>query len=348
MNILVTGGAGYIGSHFVKELVAGGHRPVVYDNLSMGHRWAVLTENFHEAELSDKGRLVKVLRDEGIEAVAHFASSIFVGESVEDPMKYYSDYADTLDLLDSIVGCGVKSLVFSSSAAVYGTPVNLPVSEDDPKAPINPYGMSKHFVEETLRAYEDAYGLRYASLRYFNAAGADPGLETGEAHEPETHIIPCVLECALGARDFVEVYGTDYPTRDGTCVRDYVHVSDLSNAHVLALEWLLAGGRSGAFNLGSSRGHSVRDIVRVAGEVTGKDIPVRYAGRRAGDAPVLVADSSLAREALGWRPRHEGLETIIGHAWQWTLKAYEKGYIKKSADGRHGGAGALKGLPGKP
>jgi UDP-glucose 4-epimerase len=332
VRVLVTGGAGYIGSHFVKDVLSGGHTPVVYDNLSMGHKWAVLTDRFYRAELSDTRTIEDVLKKEAIDAVVHFASNILVGESVAEPMKYFrNNYVNTLNLLDSTVRCGVKRFIHSSTAAVYGMPRGVPIKEEAPRHPINPYGLTKYFVEETLNAYEHAYGIKYVSLRYFNAAGADPGLQSGEAHDPETHLIPRVLEAALGTREHVDIYGTDYPTPDGTCIRDYIHVSDLAHAHTLALDYLSKEGKSGAFNLGNSKGYSVKEVIRTAEEVTGRKIPARASGRRAGDPPVLVADSSRAREVLGWKPEFEELHTILLHAWKWMRKAHEEGHMRKRA-----------------
>lgn len=330
MRILVTGGAGYIGSQCVLELLSRGHTPVVYDNLSGGHRWAVQAGRFYEAELSDRAFLLDVLRREEVEAVVHFASSILVGESCAAPSAYFwNNYVNTLHLLDAMVEAGVGLLVFSSSAAVYGTPLETPIREDAPGRPVNPYGLTKHFIEETLGWYGSAYGLRHVSLRYFNAAGADPELRTGEAHRPETHLVPLVLMAALGRRDFIEVYGTDYNTPDGTCIRDYTHVADLAVAHSLALDYVAGGGESRAFNLGTGRGHSVREVIGAAGKVTGKDIPVRFGPRRQGDPPVLVAESSLAGDALGWRPGHADIEVIVLHAWQWLVKALREGHIRE-------------------
>jgi UDP-glucose 4-epimerase len=326
MNILVTGGAGYIGSHFVKAAVGAGHRPVVLDNLSTGHRWAVLAEDFYDADLADEAKLKDILTKERIEAVVHFAANAYVGESVENPMKYFNNnYVNTLKLLDAMLECGVRTLIFSSTCAVYGIPGSIPITEDEPKKPINPYGLTKHFIEETLKWYESAYGLNYIALRYFNAAGADPGLETGEMHDPETHLIPLVLEAAAGKREFIEIFGTDYDTPDGTCVRDYIHVLDLAVAHLLALDCLMTDGKSGTFNLGGNRGHSVREVIDVAKSITSSDIPVRQGQRRPGDPPVLVSDSTHARQTLGWNPGYEDINVIIGHAWQWMKKAGERG-----------------------
>ncbi len=331
MNILVTGGAGYIGSHFVKLAAGAGLNPIVYDNLSEGHRWAVLSDRFYEADLADRDTLVKVIRDESIEAVVHFAANAYVGESVENPSKYFNNnYVGTLGLLDAMVEAGVKQLIFSSTCAVYGEPERVPIVEDNRRDPVNPYGLSKYFIERTLEWYSRAYGLRYMALRYFNAAGADPEGQTGEAHDPETHLIPLVLYTALGLRPHIEVFGDDYPTEDGTCVRDYIHVMDLSDAHLLALKYLKDGGESWALNLGTERGTSVMEMINAAREVTGRDIPVRIGPRRAGDPPVLVASSERAKAMLGWTPRYEDIRTVLEHAWQWAQQAHAKGYLRKA------------------
>jgi UDP-glucose 4-epimerase len=328
MKVLITGGAGYIGSQFVRNCSAQEITPVILDNLSTGHSWAVAAERFHKEDLSDKDALVKVLRTEGPEAVVHFAASAYVGESVENPQKYFNNnYVNTLHLLDAMVECSVRYFILSSTCAVYGTPGTIPITEDTPKKPISPYGLTKHFIEETLQWYERAYGITYVSLRYFNAAGADPDAELGEVHDPETHLIPRVLENALGLREEIEIYGTDYPTPDGTCIRDYIHISDLAAAHYLAFEFLKREGKSGIFNLGNNTGYSVKDIIASAEEITGRKIRVKSSPRREGDPPILVADSMRARQALGWKPRYEEINTIISHAWHWIQKAQEKGYL---------------------
>jgi UDP-glucose 4-epimerase len=330
MKILVTGGAGYIGSHFVRRALSAGIAPVVYDNLSTGHRWALAEGvNFYEADLADRTTLLEVLRKEKIEAVVHFAANAYVGESIHEPKKYFNNnYVNTLALLDSMADASVKYFILSSTCAVYGIPAEVPIKEDTPKNPINPYGLTKHFIEETLKWYHLAYNLRYVSLRYFNAAGADPELKTGEVHEPETHLIPLVLMAAMGKKEHIEVFGSDYDTPDGTCVRDYIHVLDLSDAHIVALDFLRNGQGSGVFNLGNDRGYSVMEIIAAARKITGKDIPVITGRRREGDPPVLIADSSLSRKTLGWRPRHEDMETILSHAWEWLNEAAKRAYIK--------------------
>jgi len=328
MNVLVTGGAGYIGSNFVKRALTQGLVPVVYDNLSEGHRWAVLSKSFYHADIHDRKTLVKVLQDEGIGAVVHFAANAYVGESVINPSKYFNNnYVGTLSLLDAMLEAGVRKLIFSSTCAIYGEPENVPITEDMPKGPINPYGLSKHFIEQTLEWYSRAYGLKYIALRYFNAAGADPDSEVGEVHEPETHLIPLVLYTALGKREQIEVFGDDYPTPDGSCVRDYIHVSDLADAHILALDYLKNGGESTAFNLGTERGTTVLEIINIAREVTGRDIKFRIGPRRPGDPPILVSASEKARSELAWNPKFTGIHATIEHAWSWLLKAVDKGYI---------------------
>ncbi len=317
MNVLVTGGAGYIGAHACKELAARGFTPVVYDNLVTGHREHVRWGNFCEGDTGNADRLDACLSRFEIQAVMHFAAFIEVGESVADPMKYYeNNVAKTLRLLQALLRHGRPPFVFSSSAAVYGSPTGVPIDEDHPTAPLNPYGWTKLMVERMLRDFESAYGLRWIALRYFNAAGADASAEIGEHHEPESHLLPRVLAAALDGRP-ITVYGTDYPTPDGTCIRDYIHVSDLARAHVLALEHLLEGRRSGTFNLGQGRGYSVMEVIRKAAEITGREIRVLAADRRPGDPPILIASNQKASGEIGWRPQHSDLENIISSAWEW-------------------------------
>jgi len=319
--VLVTGGAGYIGSHVVKELGEKGYRPVVYDNLSTGHRWAVKKGALIEGDLEDKKKLQIVLEKEKPLAVMHFAASAVVGESVERPELYFrNNVINSFNLLEAMLTAGVKCFIFSSSAAVYGNPHQVPIVEDHPLSPVNPYGEGKVFVERALRWYEEAHGLRYISLRYFNAAGADPEGELGEDHDPETHLIPRILAVALGRRPAIEIYGTDYETPDGTCIRDYIHVSDLAQAHILALEALLDGATSRVYNLGNQRGFSVNEVVDVARVVTNHPIPVQESSRRQGDPAVLVASSERIKKDLGWKPYYDDLKTILETAWGWMKK----------------------------
>ncbi len=318
MNILVIGGAGYIGSHMVKFLHRAGHDTVTYDNLSNGHADAVLHGTLIEGELNDRSHLDEVFASRRFDAVMHFASLIEVGESMREPARYYANnLAATLTLLEAMRNAGCDNLVFSSSAAVYGKPPTAAVSEDQPPSPINSYGRTKWMAEQMMSDFAAAYGLRYAALRYFNAAGADPEGELGERHEPETHLIPLVLAAALGRRTNISILGTDYPTPDGTCLRDYIHVWDLARAHLLAVERLFSHGECLTLNLGNGDGFSVRQVIDVARRVTGREIPVAECPRRPGDPPVLVADASLAGKLLGWMPEYPALEDIITHAWRW-------------------------------
>lgn len=319
-RVLVVGGAGYIGSHMVKMLGGAGMDVVTYDNLSSGHRDAVLCGKFVEGDLADATRLDEVLAT-GFDAVMHFASYIQVGESVRLPGKYYrNNVANTLNLLEAMIARKIPNFIFSSSAAVFGEPGYVPLDEAHPRQPINPYGMSKSMIEDMLPDFDRAHGLRSVCLRYFNAAGADPAGELGERHEPETHLIPLILQIASGRRPHVEVYGRDYPTPDGTCVRDYVHIEDLCQAHLLSLKYLLEGGRSTAYNLGNGDGFSVQQIIEAARRVTGREIKVVDVPRRPGDPARLVADSSRARKELKWAPRYADIESIIGHAWVWEMR----------------------------
>jgi UDP-glucose 4-epimerase len=321
--ILVTGGAGYIGSHVVKELRKREYHPLVYDNLSTGHSWAIRQDELITGDLRDQGDIQEILHKVKPLAVMHFAASSLVGESVEHPESYFrNNVVTSLNLLEAMLACEVKYFIFSSSAAVYGSPHHVPIMEDHPLAPGNPYGEGKVFVERALRWYEEAHGLRYTSLRYFNAAGADPEAELGEVHNPETHLIPRVLDVASGKRSFIEIYGIDYDTPDGTCIRDYIHVTDLAQAHILALEALLSGMRSRVYNLGNQKGFSVKEVVDVARTVTDHPIPVRETSRRQGDPSVLVASSELIKKELNWRPHYSDLKVIIETAWRWTKKGY--------------------------
>lgn len=317
-SVLVVGGAGYIGSHMVKMLLARNDGVITLDNLSTGHRDAVLGGEFVEADLADRAALDRLFASRRIDAVMHFASFIQVGESVREPAKYYeNNLTNTLNLLDAMVAHGVRRFIFSSSAAVYGNPVQVPIPEDHPKQPINPYGRTKWMVEQILEDYDRAYGMKSICLRYFNAAGADPDGRLGERHEPETHLIPLVLRAAARRAPDIRVFGRDYDTPDGTCIRDYVHVTDLCDAHRLALDRLLAGGDSAAYNLGNGNGFSVAEVIAAAQEVTGRPIRVTDAPRREGDPPQLVADARRACSELGWRPRFDSLNTLIAHAWNW-------------------------------
>ncbi len=323
--ILVTGGAGYIGSHAAKALTRARYDVVVYDNLSAGHREAVRTGRLIEGDLHDGAALRQVMRECRIGAVLHFAAWLSVGDSVSDPRGYYwNNVVGSLSLLDAMVAEGVDRLVFSSTAAVFGEPVETPVSESHPTRPINPYGETKLAVERALPHYERAYGLRAISLRYFNAAGADPDSELGEDHTPETHLVPRAIDAAMGLEPLA-MFGDDYPTPDGTCLRDYVHVTDLAEAHVLALRALERGAGTTAYNLGGGRPASVRDVIAAVERVSGRVVPARVVGRRAGDPGVLFASSALIRRDLGWQPRHGDLDTIVRTAWQWR-RAHPQGY----------------------
>ena len=317
-SILLTGGAGYIGSHAAKCLSRQGYLPVVYDDLSRGHREAVQWGPLETGALADTARLIQVFEKHAPKAVMHFAAFAYVGESATDPALYYrNNVAGTLSLLDAMRATRIDRLVFSSTCAVYGIPDSVPIPEENPRRPINPYGRSKHMIEQILADYRNAYGLQSVCLRYFNAAGADPDGEIGEAHDPEPHLIPLVLDAAAGKRAHVTVFGDDYPTRDGTCVRDYIHVSDLAEAHVLAARHLLSGGEGLNLNLGNGAGYSVREVIETAERVTGKKIPYRMEPRRAGDPPELVGNAEKAKTLLGWNPKHGSLEAILGSAWAW-------------------------------
>jgi UDP-glucose-4-epimerase GalE len=317
LNVLVTGGAGYIGSHAARALRRAGHEVVLYDNLSTGHRSLTAGFELVEGDIADAARLAPALKR--ADAVMHFAAYAYVGESVTNPRKYFdNNAAATLTLLNAALDAGVRSFVFSSTCAVYGVPDRLPIAEDAPRRPVNPYGAAKLFVEHALEAYSQAYGLRSARLRYFNAAGADPRGEIGELHEPETHLIPLALAAANDGPE-LQVYGDDYPTADGTCIRDYIHVNDLADAHVRALEHLAAGGESLSLNLGTGRGHSVLEIVAAVERVTGRPVRRRISPRRAGDPPELVANPSRVQAELQWKATR-GLEEIVSSAWQWMKK----------------------------
>lgn len=325
MNILVVGGAGYVGSHTAHYLQRAGHAIWVYDNLSHGHAAAVPGGCLIQGDLLDSDKLVEVLRQRRIDAVMHFAAFALVGESVHDPAKYYrNNVVGALSLLDSMREAGVWRIVFSSTTATYGAPERVPITEETPQNPINPYGFTKLVIEKALADYARAYGFGYAALRYFNAAGASATAEIGEDHDPETHLIPLVLQVALGQRPEIVIFGDDYPTPDGTCIRDYIHVDDLAAAHLAALQRLQPG--SGLeMNLGTGRGHSVREVIQACRRVTGHAIPERIGARRPGDPPALVAGVRRAKELLGWEPRHRELDDIVASAWRWH-RAHPQGF----------------------
>lgn len=317
-HVLVTGGAGYIGSHTCKALAQAGLTPVTYDNLVYGHRQFVKWGPFVHGELGDAALLARTFHDYAIDAVIHFAAYAYVGESMTNPGKYFrNNVVNTLTLLDTMVASKVKHIVFSSTCATYGNPERVPIAEDHPQRPVNPYGESKLFVEKALHWHGIAHDLRWFALRYFNAAGADPDGELGEEHNPETHLIPLVIKTALGQRDRVDVFGTDYPTPDGTAIRDYIHVCDLADAHVRALKHLRDGEPSAVANLGTGTGHSVKEVIDMVERVTGNKVNARLAPRRAGDPPALVADPRHAKALLGWHPNSSDLKTIIETAWRW-------------------------------
>jgi UDP-glucose 4-epimerase len=320
-TILVVGGAGYIGSHAVLALKQAGYEVVIFDNLEYGHRELVdrvLDVELVVGDTRDPAALSSLFSTHKIDAVMHFAAYIAVGESVTEPGMYYANnVVGTLNLIEAMRSAKIDKFVFSSTCAVYGVPQFTPLVEDHPFAPISPYATSKLMVENILADFDRAYGLRSVRFRYFNAAGADPSGRLGEDHSPETHLIPLVLLTAMGKREHISVYGTDYPTPDGTCIRDYVHVQDLASAHVLGLKHLLAGGDSQIFNLGNGNGFSVKEVIETAKQVTGKEIKVVYSDRREGDPPILVGSSDRVRRVLGWQPEYPGLAEIIAHAWQW-------------------------------
>jgi UDP-glucose 4-epimerase len=321
MNILVTGGAGYIGSHCCKELSKKGFQPVTIDNLVYGHKNFVRWGEFFQGDVGDSAHLKKCLAQFKIDAVMHFAAYAYVGESVEDPAKYYeNNLGNTIQLLHAVLDHNIKYFVFSSTCATYGNPQKTPIDEGHPLNPINPYGKTKRMIEEILQDYQNAYGLKYISLRYFNAAGADPDAEVGEDHDPETHLIPLVLDAAGGKRKSIKVFGTDYETPDGTCIRDYIHVTDLARAHILALQRLQGGADSSVYNLGNGQGFSVLEVIEHARKITGKNIAVENSGRRPGDPPVLIASNAKAVKELGWKPQYADIDDIIGTAWEWHKK----------------------------
>ncbi len=320
-SVLVTGGAGYIGAHACKALAEAGYTPVTYDNFVYGHRTAVRWGPLERGDIGDRDQLEMVMKKYNPAAVMHFAAYAYVGESVTNPAKYYrNNVAGTLSLLESMNSCGIDKIIFSSTCATYGMPDKIPIDENHPQNPINPYGRSKLMIEWILQDFAAAYHLKFVSLRYFNAAGADPDAEIGENHDPETHLIPLVLDVALGGKHRLEIYGTNYDTPDGTCIRDYIHVSDLADAHLLALEYLNDGGQSNVFNLGNGNGFSVREVISTAMNVTGCDIPYLESKKRPGDPAVLIGSAEKIRDNLGWRAVHNSLEAIIRSAWRWHKK----------------------------
>jgi UDP-glucose-4-epimerase GalE len=317
MNILVTGGAGYIGSHAVRLFLERGHQVWVYDNLCFGHRAAVPADRLIVGDLNDPARIDQILQAHHIDAVVHFAAFAFVGESVQQPAKYYqNNVANTLTLLECLRRHRIVRFVFSSTCATYGTPEEMPITERTPQRPINPYGASKLFIERALTDYAAAYDWGIAALRYFNAAGAHESGQIGEDHTPETHLIPLAIQAVLGQRPHIEIFGTDYPTPDGTCIRDYIHVDDLAEAHLLVLE-KLQPGRPLFYNVGVGRGNSVSEVIQTVETVTGKKVPVKMGARRPGDPPILVASSAKIQTELGWRPRYAELSAIVATAWNW-------------------------------
>lgn len=330
MNILVTGGAGYIGSHIVRGLVPKGHNVFVYDNLAKGHRDAVRDCILIEGDLSELDKLDEVFTKYKIDAVVHMAADSLVGESMEDPAKYYeNNVINGLGLLKVMKQRGVKKLVFSSSAAVYGEPLKIPITEEEQENPTNVYGRTKLIFEQILQDYDKAYGLKFISLRYFNASGADLTGEIGEDHNPESHLIPLVIQVALGQREQITVFGNDYPTADGTCIRDYIHVTDLAEAHILAIEALNTGSQSAVYNLGNGKGFSVLEVIKKTEEVTGRSLKTVIAGRRAGDPAILIAGSQKIIKELNWQPKFDSLERIIETAWNWH-QSHPGGYNKKN------------------
>ncbi len=319
-NVLVAGGAGYIGSHVCKMLYSKGYNVLVFDNFSHGYEFLVKYGKFILGDIGDRKQLDLVFKNYKIDVVMHFCAYIEVGESVQNPRKYYvNNLYNAINLFESMLDNGVDKIIFSSTAAVYGMPENVPIDEEEPKNPINPYGRTKWMIEQILSDYSNSHGLRYVAFRYFNAAGADPDGELGEAHEPETHLIPLVLDAAMGIRKSIKVFGTDYPTHDGTCIRDYIHVNDLASAHIKGIEYLMNGKKSNYFNLGNGKGFSVREIIDTVKRVTGKDFPVEEVERRPGDPAILIAKSEKAKKELGWEPEF-GIDDIIKTAWKWHQK----------------------------
>jgi UDP-glucose-4-epimerase GalE len=322
VHVLVTGGAGYIGSHTAKILAQAGMQPVVLDNLQRGHREAVKWGPLIEADIGDRSALDRVFAQYPIDAVFHFAAFAYVGESMRAPELYFrNNLVNTLNLLDTMRSRNVQKIVFSSTCATYGNPLQIPITEDHIQQPVNPYGESKRMVERLLHWYGCIHDLRWVALRYFNAAGADPERELGENHDPETHLVPLAIRAAMAPNQPLEIYGTDYDTPDGTAIRDYLHVTDLAEAHLAALRYLDTGGPSDAFNLGTGRGHSVREVIAMVEKVSGRKVPVREVGRRAGDPACLIADATKSAGQMGWRPRHSTLEEIVETAWNWKVRS---------------------------
>jgi UDP-glucose 4-epimerase len=326
-TILVTGGAGYIGSHAVLALVQAGYQVIILDNLVYGHRdlvEQVLQVKLIEGDINDRSLLDNIFHTHNIDAVMHFSAYAYVGESVSDPDKYYrNNVVATLTLLEAMLSASIKKFVFSSTCATYGVPEFIPLTENHPQNPINPYGMTKLMVEKILADFDIAYGLKSVCFRYFNAAGAHPDGLLGEDHNPETHLIPLVLQTALGKRESISIFGTDYPTPDGTCIRDYIHVCDLADAHILGLEYLLQNGESEVFNLGNGNGFSVKEVISAAQDVTGIDILVKECDRRPGDPPVLIGSSEKAKNILNWQPQYLSIRDIVAHAWNWHQKRHK-------------------------
>ena len=325
MAILVAGGAGYIGSVTVELLRAAGERVVVLDNLVRGHRPALDADiPFFQGKIGDRALLERIAAEHELESCVHFAALAYVGESVKDPAWYYENNVEQgIAMMSALLHVGVRRVVFSSTAATYGDAQHIPISENEPQWPVNPYGWSKLFMERLLHSYDVAYGLKFVSLRYFNAAGADEDGDIGESHLPETHLIPLVLDAALGRRSAIDIFGSDYPTEDGSCVRDYIHVADLADAHVRALDYLIDGGQTCAVNLGTGRGYSVREVIAAVERITGKRVPRREVARRPGDPAELIADPTRARQLLGWIPTRSDLDTIIRTAFSWQLHTPE-------------------------
>ena len=320
VNVLITGGAGYIGSHLVKNLGEKGFNLLTIDNLYNGHKEAVLYGKLVIGNIGDKKLLKNIISQFRPDIVIHFAAFIEVGLSVKNPLSFYkNNVIETLNLLEVLVENNINKIIFSSTAAVYGNPKKIPITENHSIEPINPYGKTKATIEKALEDFNKAYGLEYISLRYFNAAGADPLGRIGESHNPETHLIPLILKTAKGEREYLKIYGTDYPTNDGTCIRDYIHVEDLADAHILAMEYLLDGGESDIFNCGYGYGYSVKEVIDTAKKITGKNIRVVEGKRREGDPPILVADSKKLKSKLNWQPKFDNLEIIIKTAWNWEL-----------------------------